>query len=89
MIRLLAAQTYIRRNGPPDVWSIELITLEELQEIRRIWVVDQHELEDALPRLYREATGEVYPGRSPDDHRTLGEPEMRELAELCGSHGNC
>ena len=83
MTRLLAAQTWIRRHGPPDVRGIELITLEELQEIRRIWVVDKHELEDALPRLYREATGETYPGRPLDDNRTLGEAEMGELEPLC------
>jgi DNA sulfur modification protein DndC len=83
LAKLLAAQTHIRRNGPPDVRGIELITLEELQEIRRIWVVDKHELEDALPRLYREATGEDYPGRPLDDNRMLSEPEMRELEELC------
>lgn len=83
LTRLLGAQTHIRRNGPPDVRGIELITLEELQEIRRIWVVDKHELEDSLPRLYREATGEDYPGRPLDDNRMLGEPEMRELEELC------
>ncbi len=85
LTKLLGAQTYIRRNGPPDVRGIELITLEELQEIRRIWVVDKHELEDSLPRLYREATREDYPGRPLDDNRMLGEPEMRELEELCAS----
>ena len=83
LIKLLAAQTHIRRHGPPDVRGIELIALAELQEIRRIWVVDKHELEDALPRLYREATGEAYPGRPLDDNRALGEPEMRELEALC------
>ena len=84
--KLLAAQTYIRRNGPADVRSLELISLEELQEIRRIWVMDKHELEDTLPRLYQEATGETYPGRPLDDNLVLGEAEMRELAELCGDN---
>jgi len=83
LTKLLGAQTYIRRNGPPDVQGIELITLEELQEIRRIWVVDKHELEDSLPRIYRETTAEAYPGRPLDDNRVLGEPEMLELEELC------
>ncbi len=63
--------------------EIELITLEELQEIRRIWVMDKHELEDSLPRIYREATGEDYPGRPLDDNLVLGEQEMQELEELC------
>lgn len=83
--KLLAAQVHIRRNGPSDVQSIELITLDELQEIRRIWVVDKHELEDSLPRIYHECTGEMYPGRPLDDNLVLGETEMKELAELCGN----
>lgn len=81
---LLRAQTYIRRNGPPEVQDLELITLGELQEIRRIWVVDKHEIEDSLPRIYREATGEDYPGRPLDDNLVLGDMEMMELKELCG-----
>ncbi len=81
--KLLGAQAYIRRNGPPDVQKIKLITLDELQEIRRIWVMDKHELEDTLPRIYQEATGEPYPGRPLDDNLVLGEAEMRELASLC------
>lgn len=84
--RLLAAQAHVRRNGPPDVKSIELITLDELQEIRRIWLVDKHELEDTLPRIYLRTTGEKYPGRPLDDNLTLGESEMAELAELCGEN---
>lgn len=82
--KLLVAQTYIRKNGPPEVCEIELITLEELQEIRRIWVVDKHELEDSLPRIYLEATGSNYPGRQLDDNLVIGEEEMKVLAELCG-----
>jgi DNA sulfur modification protein DndC len=81
---LLRAQTHIRRNGPPEVKNIELISLEELQEIRRIWVVDKHELEDSLPRIYQQTTGTPYPGRPLDDNLLLGEHEMHELAELCG-----
>lgn len=82
--QLLVAQSFIRKNGPPEVLGIELITLEELQEIRRIWVVDKHELEDSFPRIYREATGSDYPGRPLDDNLVIGEEEMNVLAELCG-----
>jgi len=83
--KLLIAQSYIRKNGPPEVQGIELITLEELQEIRRIWVVDKHELEDSLPRIYREAIGNDYPGRPLDDNLVIGEEEMNVLAEICGN----
>lgn len=84
LVKLLKAQTYIRKNGPEEMRNIELITLDELQEIRRIWVMDKHELEDSLPRIYKEATGEAYPGRPLDDNLVVGETEMNELAELCG-----
>tara|TARA_R100000027_G_scaffold163_1_gene165 strand:+ start:9440 stop:11035 length:1596 start_codon:yes stop_codon:yes gene_type:complete len=82
--KLLAAQTYIREEGPEEVRGIELITLDELREIRRIWVVDKHELEDLLPGIYEEEAGEPYPGESLDDDMVLGAAEMAELKELCG-----
>jgi DNA sulfur modification protein DndC len=82
--KLLSAQTWIRRNGPKDVRDITLITLDELQEIRRIWVVDKHEMEDSLPRIYKEETGTSYPGKPLDDNLVLRAEEMSELADLCG-----
>ncbi len=83
--KLLGAQTHIRKHGPKDVRNIELISLDELQEIRRIWVVDKHELEDTLPGIYRDATGEDYPGRPLDDNLMLGTQEMQALEEICGN----
>jgi DNA sulfur modification protein DndC len=84
MRKLLEAQTWIRGHGPNEVRKIELITLAELQEIRRIWVVEKHEMEDILPRIYAEATGEPYPGPRLDDNLVLGEKEMQLLREVCG-----
>ncbi len=81
--KLLAAQSHIRKHGPADVKNIDLITLEELQEIRRIWVIDKHELEDTLPSIYKEATGQTYPGAVLDDDLVLGAAEMSQLAEIC------
>ncbi|MCB1088827.1 MAG: DNA phosphorothioation system sulfurtransferase DndC, partial [Verrucomicrobiae bacterium] len=80
---LLTAQMAVRSLGPEDVAQIELITLEELEEIRRIWVVDKHELEDRLPVIYEEVVGSPYPGKSLDDNLVLGQDEMRELKALC------
>lgn len=82
--KLLEAQTWIRKHGPEDVRSIELVTLEELQEIRRLWVVDKHELEDRLPRVYKQATGQPYPGRALDDQSLLGPEQMEVLDAICG-----
>lgn len=82
--KLLNAQKIIRSNNSADVRDIELITLPELQEIRRIWVVEKHEMEDSLPRIYKEATGVPYPGMQLDDNLVLGENEMDLLREVCG-----
>src|SRR6185312_10886602 len=61
--KVLRAQRYICENGPPEVRDLSLITVPELDEIRRIWVIEKHEIEDNLPGLYEEVTGERYPGR--------------------------
>lgn len=82
--QLLEAQTWIRRNGPKNVRSLELITLAELEEIRRIWVVDKHEFEDNLPKLYEATTEEAYPGRPLDEHLPLGADAVEVLREVVG-----
>lgn len=82
--KVLRAQRHIRENGPKEVRDIELITLEELEEIRRIWVVEKHEMEDRLPGVYREETGDVYPGARLDDNLVMGAGEMHLLREICG-----
>jgi DNA sulfur modification protein DndC len=82
--KLLEAQTWIRQNGPQDVKKLELITLEELQEIRRFWVIEKHEIEDTLPKIYRETTGEPYPGRRLDDDLVLRPDDLALLRKVCG-----
>lgn len=82
--KLLKAQTWIRQNGPEEVRQIELISLKELQEIRRLWVVEKHEMEDNLPRIYTEVTGEPFPGGQLDDNLVLGAEEIDLLKEVCG-----
>ncbi|MBS3695244.1 DNA phosphorothioation system sulfurtransferase DndC [Rhodococcus qingshengii] len=82
--KLLDAQTWIRENGPASVRNLDLVTLDELEEIRRIWVVDKHEFEDSLPRIYRESTGTEYPGRPLDEHLPLGPDTVEILREVVG-----
>ncbi|MFE6481499.1 DNA phosphorothioation system sulfurtransferase DndC [Streptomyces sp. NPDC057757] len=83
--KLLHAQTYIRGNPnvPDHVRSIELITMEELHEIRHHWVFEKHEVEDSLPRIYKEETGEDFPGRPLDEHLAIGAEEIDLLREVC------
>ncbi len=82
--KVLKAQRHIRENGPEEVRDIELITLAELEEIRRIWVVEKHEMEDNLPSVYEAATGTAYPGGRIDDNLVMGAAEIDILRELCG-----
>lgn len=82
--KVLQAQVHIQKNGPPEVRSIELITLAELAEIRRQWVIEKHELEDSLPTIYSEVVGKPYPGGALDDNLVLGPGEMEVLREICG-----
>jgi DNA sulfur modification protein DndC len=82
--RVLKAQQLVRRTGPEHVRNIELITLEELEEIRRLWVIEKHEVEDSLPRIYAAATGLEYPGRPLDDGFTFSAEEIALLREVCG-----
>jgi len=81
---LLEAQAWIRANSPAHVKSLELITLAELEEIRRIWVVDKHEFEDRLPVIYVEATGSPYPRRPLDEHLPLNAGTIEVLQEITG-----
>lgn len=82
--RLLEAQAWIQENGPENVRALELITLAELEEIRRIWVVDKHEFEDRLPDIYAQAIGKPYPGRPLDEHLPLGADMIDVLQEIAG-----
>jgi DNA sulfur modification protein DndC len=83
--KLLDAQSWIRANGPAHVRSLELITLGELEEIRRIWVVEKHEFEDSLPPIYQEATGDPYPGKALDEHLPLGREIVEVLRSIAGN----
>ncbi|MFZ4683630.1 MAG: DNA phosphorothioation system sulfurtransferase DndC [Terrimicrobiaceae bacterium] len=82
--QLLKAQTEVRRNAPPNMENISLISLDELSEIRRIWLEDKHEFDDALPQIYLEEIGEIF--RDPRigaGNSYLGTDEWELLEELC------
>lgn len=81
--KLLQAQTHIRDQQVPGATSFEIISLPELEAIRRIWVVEKHEIEDSLPRIYREVTGEPFPGPPLDDQCPLDHEALALLEALC------
>ena len=81
--RVLEVQMDIRRLGPPDVRKIELISRDELHEIRRIWLYEKHEFEDSLPTIYEAVVGEPFPVPESDDH-LLRQEDWNLLRQVCG-----
>jgi DNA sulfur modification protein DndC len=79
---LLKAQQWIRKNGPDHVRNFEIITKGELHEIRRIWVMDKHELEDFVPKIYEEVIEEAFDGVKLDESLTFGDTELEILNGL-------
>lgn len=84
LTEVLRAQTWIRTTGPEHMRELELISDAELHEIRRIWVFEKHEIEDSLPRIYKETTGQEFSGRPLDEHLVLGSDDVDVLRDLCG-----
>ncbi|MGL4503729.1 MAG: DNA phosphorothioation system sulfurtransferase DndC, partial [Planktothrix sp.] len=82
--RVLEAQTLVRQTAPEDMQDITLITLEELSEIRRIWLEEKHEFDDSLPKIYEEVTGEPFNDPRPGAGNQLwGSDEWEVLHEIC------
>jgi hypothetical protein len=59
---LLRAQARIQAEGPEWVRTFELITVEELEAVRDLWLTLWNEVEDNLPVIYEEVLGVPYPG---------------------------
>lgn len=81
--RVLETQTDVREDAPEVAKNLELIRLEELREIRRIWLTEKHEFDDAVPRIYKEATGLDFPDPTVAQN-SLGPTEWALLNEVCG-----
>jgi len=81
--RVLEAQQSARMEGPPGFRNLQLIALDELHEIRRIWLYEKHEFDDSLPRIYEEVTGEKFPRRG-DESNGLRADDWDGLREVCG-----
>lgn len=81
--RVLEVQAEVRRGAPEEMREIELISLDEMDEIRRIWVTEKNEVEDVLPDLYHEVTGQPYPGRAFGD-AMFDADTLALLRQACG-----
>lgn len=85
---LLEAQQAAKENAPEDLKDWEIITLDELREIRRLWVEEKNEREDVLPLIYEEVMGESYPDGPLDENQPIKTEDLRLLKDLCRVEGN-
>lgn len=81
--RVLEVQTEIQSIGPDEFRDLQLISTEELLEIRRIWLYEKHEFDDSLPNVYEEVTGASFPLPESDDNLLRAE-DWTLLREICG-----
>ena len=81
--KLLQAQMHVRTQGGETNSDFEIISLPELEAIRRIWVIEKHEIEDSLPRIFQDVTGRTYPGIPLDDQCPVDHEVLTLLRETC------
>lgn len=82
LTRLLTAQNHVQLHGPEEMAGLELISQRELEEIRRIWVVEKHEIEDSLPAIYERVMDRPYPGKRLDDGMSFSAEDIQLLREI-------
>ena len=80
---LLEIQREINETGPEEFSNLELITIQELRIIRRIWVFDKHEFEDTLPGIYEEVIGKPFYDPEWIGSETFKKEEWNILRDVC------
>lgn len=86
--KVLEAQIAVQQMGPPEVKTLELLPLEELEEIRRIWLEEKLEVEDNLPAIYEKVIKKSYPGEKRAHHPVLNTTVLDKLKSYCAEHND-
>lgn len=81
--KLFQMQKEIQAIGPEEFQNLELITMPELREIRRIWVLDKHEFDDSLPRIYEEEFDRPFEDAEWISSEIFNKMEWDILSEVC------
>lgn len=81
--RLLTIQKNINETGPEEFRDLQLIRMEELQEIRKIWVNEKHEFDDSLPRIYKKVMGIEFDDPNWLHYENFGKSEWDLLKQVC------
>jgi DNA sulfur modification protein DndC len=88
LAKVLEAQVAVQQLGPPEVKNLELLPLEDLEEIRRIWLEEKHEAEDSVPKIYELALQKEYPGKARAHHPILNLDVLQKLKSHCVEQGD-
>lgn len=84
LTKLLEAQNSVRKNGPDP--KIELITIDELHEIQRIWRTERGDWKNTAYDIYQKVTGNLVFEQC-DDLGEFGITEQEELEKACKETG--
>lgn len=85
---LLEAQEAINELAPDEAKGFTLIGLDDIEEIRRIWITEKHEIEDSIPGIYERVTGSPYPGKDIDERQNLKTNDLELLEQICKKQGD-
>jgi DNA sulfur modification protein DndC len=81
--KVLEAQLQVQKLGPEEVKDLELLTIDDLEAIRELWVETKNEVEDSVPAIYQSIMNKPYPGEKQKNHPLLNRDIMRKLKEKC------
>jgi DNA sulfur modification protein DndC len=85
MKELLITEKKVNDVNPTDKY-FEVISIHELEEIRKLWRIELQDWEDSLPKIYQEALGKEYPLSDAKGGGFSG-TEFNLLAEIAEKHG--
>lgn len=86
--KVLQAQVQVQALGPKEVKNLELLTIEDLEAIRNIWVNVKNEIEDNVPEIYESIIGKPYPGHKIKSHPLLNHDVMGKLRKKCADYND-
>ncbi|EAT1951377.1 DNA phosphorothioation system sulfurtransferase DndC [Salmonella enterica subsp. enterica serovar Kentucky] len=81
--KVLEAQLQVQALGPEEVKELELLTIDDLEAIRELWVESKNEVEDSVPTIYQSVMNKPYPGSKGKNHPLLNRNIMQKLKEKC------
>ena len=84
LCELLKAQKEVHEKAPDNV-KFDLYSIEDLEEIRRIWLFEKHEIEDSVPRIYEEVMGVPYPAPRLNESQVFNAGDIDVLRQIAAT----